>query len=734
MNKLTLRLLAIVAVIALLMTAAVGCGNKKKDDKKDTSTKPVDLTDCTVTVITEAGQKLEGVGVGVYADEKQNDIIDFARTDVDGIATLKATIPTGSFIILSDLPDGYAAENYYTVEKKDTVITLKASLGSEFTPISLGSVMFDFTVTDQNGTDHTLSNLLESKKAVVINLWYTTCAPCKMEFPFLQQAYNEYKDDVALLAITPMDEADAIAAFATENGLTIPMAPCEAEWNDWMVANSYGYPTTIVIDRFGVVSFIHSGSVDNSKIFKNMFAHFTADDYVSGTIADINQFASNNNDATLGTAENPYEYNGKTGFSVDVEPAQTVYYSLYGVNGLNLSVDSSSLKLVCNETEYLPSDGKIAFTIRSADATIPVLMQFTNTGKDKATYKVKLSSPAGATDNPITMKDGDVTVKLEENNSLGVYYEYKAPNEGTFTLECKNTVNYTVTIKNLDGTGTATLDKNTKKASIEVLKNNKIQVVVTAVEKDGKYPATEAKLNASFKKAETPVTPPTGGGSTTLNTNGKLSNPDAPIEFAGAKALDFSVDVKAGEMVLVHLFRVSGTTLRIADASAYVVYLDKTYTPDKNGYVYVPVTSDSPNNPIIIKIGNGGKANKTYAAKCSYPEGSMMNPYDAATGNIKTQLAAGNDQGLYYSCTAETDGKVTITLKSVTKNVKCDIRVTVVDSNYIPQQYLLSETADNKTLTIDVYAGDEIEINVVALPDENFKYPAATIEFSLTLP
>lgn len=743
MNKLTTRLLAVAAVLALLMTIIAGCGDDKKEDKKKqknsssattTTAKPVDLTDCTVTIVTEAGKKLEGIGVGVYADEQQEDIIDFARTDANGTVAFKSTISTGSYIFLTELPDGYAAEKYYRVANKDTLITLTTSLNSELSPITLGSVMFDFSVTDQNGTEHTLSKLLESKKAVVINLWFTTCGPCKLEFPYLQQAYNEYKDDIALLAISPMDNADAVSAFATENGLTFPMAACDPAWDG--LISGIAYPTTVVVDRFGIVSLIHTGWIDNSKTFKNVFAYFAADDYESAPITDMSQFESAEDEDTLGTAANPYEYSGTTGFSVDVEPGQTVYYSLYGVDGLHLSVDSSSLKLVCNETEHLPSGGKIAFTIRSADATAPVLVQFTNTGKDKATYKVKLSSPAGAANNPITLKDGTTTIKLEEGNNRGVYYQYKAPYEGTFTLECKNTVNYTVTIKNLSSNKTATLNSSTKKASIDVRKNDKVQIVVIAVAKDGKYPAAEAKLNASFKKEEVPVTPPTGnsGDTPTLNTNGKLTNPDTPVEFAGANALDFSTDVKAGERVLIHLFRVSGTTLRISDASAYVVYLDKTYTPDKNGNVYVPLTSDGPSVPIILQIGNGGKENKTYTVKCSYPEGSMMNPYDAVDGNIKTQLAAGNDQGVYYTCTAEKDGKITVTLKSVTKNVKCDIRVTVVDSNFIPQQYLLTETNDGKTLTVDVYAGDEIEINVVALPDEKFKYPAATIEFSLTLP
>lgn len=730
-NKNLFRRLTALCLAALLLTAMVaGCGKDKKGS--DSTPKTTATTGCTVTIITEAGIKVSGVGVNVYADKEQKNMIDFARTDATGKVTFKTAIPIGSYIFLSEVPAGYAADAYYTIKAKDTTITLTASTSDEPISLSLGSLMFDFSVIDQNGTEHTLSKLLKSKKAVAINLWFTTCEPCKMEFPFMQQAYNEYSDDMALVAISPMDNADAIAAFAADNGLTIPMATCDAKWNNWMVANAYGYPTTIIVDRFGTVAFIHSGSIDSSKTFKNMFAYFTADDYKQTTITDIKQFEGGNDEAPLGSATNPYEHSGSTSFSVDVESAQTVYYTLYGVDGLKLSVDASALKLVCNEKEYTPSKNNISFTIRSADATAPVLMSFTNTGNEKATYKVTFTSPEGSADNPITMKDGTTTVKLEEGNNRGMYYQYKAPYEGTFTLECKNTVTYTVSIKNLDGKEAATLDKNTKKATIDVRKGDKIQIVVTAVAKDGKYPAIEAKLSASCKKEEIPVTPPTGGSNNTptLNTNGKLVNPDEPIEYGGV--LNFDAEVKAGEIVLYHVYRVSGTTLRIADASAYVIYLDKTYTPDANGYIYIPVTSKSPNTPIVLKIGNGGKTNKTYAVKFSFPEGSAMNPYDAVAGKIKTTLAAGNEQGAFYTCTVEKNGKMTIKLKSVTSGVKCDIRVTVVDSSFVPQQYLLSETEDGKTLTIEVYEGDEIEINYIALPDENYKYPAATIESELS--
>lgn len=550
-------ILALCLATLMLITMTAGCGKDKGQPEPATV-----LTDCTVTVQTEGGLPLSNVNVSIYTDKAQSELIDFVRTDENGVAKLNMEIPSGSIIFLSKVPEGYTVADYYSLTEKDTVLSLKAVSGGELAPIKLGGVMFNFTVTDQSGTEYTLSKLLEAKKAVVLNFWYTNCVPCKMEFPYLQQAYNEYENDVALLALNPVDDANAVAAFATENGLTMPMIACDPQWTD--LISGIAYPTTVMIDRFGTIALIHVGSVDNVSTFENLFAHFVADDYTQSTFKNISSFEAAEDDSTSTTDTSD-------------------------------STDTTTTTTTTNTTGHSDSTG---------------------------------------------------------------------------------------TTKKTTATGTAS--------------NN---------------------------------------GTTTQNSgssayNGKLVNPDTPIEFGGV--LDFEAEVNAGEMVLYHVFRVSGTTLHIKDASAYVIYCDKTYKPDKNGNISFPVTSDSPNNPIVLKIGNSGKANKKYAVTFSFPEGSLMNPYDLKAGTIKTKIAANNDQGVYYSCIADKDGYVTIVLKSVTAGVQCDIRVTVTDSSYIPRQRLLSETEDGKTLTIDVYAGDEIEINFVALPDENFKYPAATIESVLS--
>ena len=60
----------------------------------------------------------------------------------------------------------------------------------------------DFTLTDQNGVRHTLSDYKE--KVVLLNFWATWCKPCKMEMPDLQAVYEDYgknQEDVVILGV-----------------------------------------------------------------------------------------------------------------------------------------------------------------------------------------------------------------------------------------------------------------------------------------------------------------------------------------------------------------------------------------------------------------------------------------------------------------------------------------------------------------------------------------------------
>ncbi|MBQ8518622.1 MAG: redoxin domain-containing protein [Agathobacter sp.] len=149
-----------------------------------------------------------------------------------------------------------------------------------------GDVFADMSVTTPDGTTYKISELLKEKKAVVLNFWYINCGPCQMEFPYMQDAYETYQDDIEILALNPYDGTDeTVSQFQKKFELTFPMAVCDEEWQQRMELSAF--PTTIVIDRYGIVSFKHTGMITDVEEFNKLFAFFTADDYEQTIIRDI---------------------------------------------------------------------------------------------------------------------------------------------------------------------------------------------------------------------------------------------------------------------------------------------------------------------------------------------------------------------------------------------------------------------------------------------------------------
>jgi len=122
----------------------------------------------------------------------------------------------------------------------------------------------EFTLVDQNGVEHSLSDY--KGKAVFLNFWATWCGPCKMEMPHIQQLYEAYGEnggeDLVILAVAnPKDEEHPysqdvsrpeVEAFVAEGGYTFPVL-MDAAGEVFYQYGISAFPTTFMIDREGNV-------------------------------------------------------------------------------------------------------------------------------------------------------------------------------------------------------------------------------------------------------------------------------------------------------------------------------------------------------------------------------------------------------------------------------------------------------------------------------------------------
>jgi peroxiredoxin len=117
----------------------------------------------------------------------------------------------------------------------------------------------DFTLKSLEGSNLRLDEY--KGQVVLINFWATWCGPCRQELPLLDRIHQRYQDaGFAVLGINVEgNEKTAEAeAMITKAGVTFPVLVDEGQHISEMYSLE-AMPTSVVVDRDGVVRYIHRG-------------------------------------------------------------------------------------------------------------------------------------------------------------------------------------------------------------------------------------------------------------------------------------------------------------------------------------------------------------------------------------------------------------------------------------------------------------------------------------------
>ena len=109
-----------------------------------------------------------------------------------------------------------------------------------------------FTVRALTGDTITTEQL--RGRVVLVNVWATWCAPCRMEMPMMEATWRRHRDAGLLVLGASVDRAGpaVVRAFVSERDITYPIAIVDAD----VIASLggvRGYPTSILIGRDGRV-------------------------------------------------------------------------------------------------------------------------------------------------------------------------------------------------------------------------------------------------------------------------------------------------------------------------------------------------------------------------------------------------------------------------------------------------------------------------------------------------
>ena len=123
----------------------------------------------------------------------------------------------------------------------------------------------DFELKTLAGTTLRLSDY--KGQPILVNFWATWCGPCRAEFPDFQRAFTDNAAELVIIGVnhTAADQVELVDDFVAEMGATFPIVLDETG----EIVKRYrvlGLPTSVFIDRNGVINEIFTGPINQAYI------------------------------------------------------------------------------------------------------------------------------------------------------------------------------------------------------------------------------------------------------------------------------------------------------------------------------------------------------------------------------------------------------------------------------------------------------------------------------------
>jgi peroxiredoxin len=138
----------------------------------------------------------------------------------------------------------------------------------------------DFAGKTEDGSPLSLSDY--RGKVVVVNFWYSSCAPCRAEAPILQGLYEKYQDSgVAFIGANTADQPYTALSFEKAHQVTYPSVmdvdsgTARAAFSGSISASAV--PVTFVLDAKGRVAARIVGELQSESILNTLISDTLAE-------------------------------------------------------------------------------------------------------------------------------------------------------------------------------------------------------------------------------------------------------------------------------------------------------------------------------------------------------------------------------------------------------------------------------------------------------------------------
>jgi peroxiredoxin len=159
--------------------------------------------------------------------------------------------------------------NSTSMSQEPTPVILQQSAPSadSNSELAVGQPAPDFTLKTLDGGEASLSKF--RGRPVLINFWASWCPPCRLEMPDLVRAYEAHQDDgfvILAINLTFQDSLQEAQRFADEFNMSFPVLLDETGEVTTALYRLYGLPTSVFVDRNGMISHIQIGPMTGAQI------------------------------------------------------------------------------------------------------------------------------------------------------------------------------------------------------------------------------------------------------------------------------------------------------------------------------------------------------------------------------------------------------------------------------------------------------------------------------------
>ena len=139
--------------------------------------------------------------------------------------------------------------------------------------VTLQDSDYDVQLKGINVPSTNLKNL-KGNKLVFLNFWGTWCAPCREEWPTIQDLYDARKDKIDFVLIAMQDKEEDVIKFMKEKGYTAPVYIAQSPVSKNILPKAF--PTTFLLDKNGRILLKEDASKDwNSKSVNDFIDNVT---------------------------------------------------------------------------------------------------------------------------------------------------------------------------------------------------------------------------------------------------------------------------------------------------------------------------------------------------------------------------------------------------------------------------------------------------------------------------